>query len=210
MRSEKQQWIEIILVVLTGFLKYILMDWLEMRAFYIAGICIFWSVYVFHRYSKDHSILKHWGFRSENFLRSFFMLLPVILLGIFGSVLYGVLKGNLTLNWHVLPVLVLYPVWGVIQQFMMVDLIADNLLNLKTLTLKKYQSLLITALIFSLVHQPDILLMGITFLMETVFLMVFNRYRNLWALGLAHGWIATFILFYALERDLWIELFAWF
>ena len=210
MRTEKQQWIEILLVLLTGCLKYVLMDWLNMRAFYIVGISVFWSGYIWHRYSGHHEILKQWGYRKDNFSKSLVVLLPVMLVCIVGSAFYGIFKGKPLMNWHVLPVLLLYPVWGIVQQFMMVSLIDGNLRSLEAFKLKKYQSVLITAFIFSIVHQPYWLLMAITFLLEVVFLLVFHTYRNLWALGLAHGLIGTFLLFYVSNRDLWIELFAWF
>lgn len=210
MRSEKRQWIEILLVILTGLLKYIMIDWLEMRAFYITGISIFWSVYLLQRYAKDHAVLIKWGFRKEYFSRSFVVLMPFMIISIICAVLFGIINNRALLNWRVLPVLFLYPAWGLIQQFMMIDLIAGNLLSMHAFRIKKYQAILITAFIFSMVHQPYILLMIVTFFMEILFLIVFDRYRNLWALGIAHGWIATFILYYALNRDLWTELFAWF
>jgi uncharacterized membrane protein (DUF485 family) len=52
--------------------------------------------------------------------------------------------------------------------------------------------------------------MAFTFAMEVIFLTVYFKWRNLWAIGLAHGWIATFLIYYVLDRDLWTELFAWF
>jgi membrane protease YdiL (CAAX protease family) len=66
------------------------------------------------------------------------------------------------------------------------------------------------SILFSLIHFPDPFLMAFTFFMEFIFLMVFNKFRNLWALGLTHGWVATFLLYFVQGRDLWKELFAWF
>ncbi len=210
MDSEKQKWFELLMVIATGCLKFILMDWLGMRAFYITGICLFWAGYIFYRYLKDHGILKQWGYTKENFGKSMLILLPFVLISIICIIIYVFIKSEIILSWHVLPVLILYPAWGIIQQFMMVNLIACNLQEIRSVRLNNMQSILITAFIFSLVHHPYILLMIFTFIMEILFLLVFMKWRNLWALGLAHGWIATFLLFYALERDLWTELFAWF
>ncbi|MBN2274863.1 MAG: CPBP family intramembrane metalloprotease [Bacteroidales bacterium] len=114
------------------------------------------------------------------------------------------------LNWHVIPVFLSYPVWGVMQQFMMLGLLAGNLISIKKTKLKSVQVIFITSLIFSIVHYPDLSLMMFTFLMQLVFTAVYLKWRNLWALGLAHGWIATFLLFIILKRDLWVEFFAWF
>ena len=209
MLSEKQKWFELLMVILTGCLKFIFMDWMNLRSFYISGICIFWFCYVIYRYSKDHEILKYWGYRKENFKKSMVTLLPFLLISVTGTFIHMTIKDRLVFSWHLIPILMLYPVWGIIQQFMMVSLIAGNLQSLKIIKLNKYQSILITAFIFSQVHYPGIFLMIFTFIMEIIFLMVFYKWRNLWALGLVHGWVATILLFYIENRDLWTELFTW-
>jgi hypothetical protein len=125
-------------------------------------------------------------------------------------VIYGVIRQvSVPIN-HILPILVLYPVWGIIQQFMLVNILAENLRNLRTSLSGKFTVVLLTSGIFSLVHYPIYLLMVFTLVMEVLFLNVYFKLRNLWAIGIAHGWAATFIIGYILERDLWVELFAWF
>lgn len=44
-RTDKTAHFELVAVSLTVILKFILMDWLSMRAFYIGGICLFWALY---------------------------------------------------------------------------------------------------------------------------------------------------------------------
>jgi len=204
------QSIEFPAVLLTALLKFVLMDWLGMRAFYIGGICIFWLSYFIARYSLDHSILKQWGFKKDNFKKSLLTLLPYIIISICIAVIYGIIKPVTILNPDIIPILILYPLWGIIQQFMVANILAENLLNLKSVSSNKYVVILLTSSIFSLVHYPGVFLMAFVFAMEMLFLTVYFKWKNLWAIGLAHGWVATFVLFYILERDLWIELFAWF
>ncbi|MBN1790009.1 MAG: CPBP family intramembrane metalloprotease [Bacteroidales bacterium] len=209
-RTDKTAYFELAAVSLTVILKFILMDWLSMRAFYIGGICLFWALYFYYRYSRNTAILKQWGFKRFNFRKSGLELLPFLLICICISVIYGVIrKVSVPLN-HILPVLVLYPVWGIVQQFMLVNILAENLRNLRTSLSGKFTVILLTSVIFSLVHYPVYLLMVFTLVMEVLFLKVYFKWRNLWAIGIAHGWAATFIICYILERDLWVELFAWF
>jgi len=111
---------------------------------------------------------------------------------------------------HLLPVLALYPVWGIVQQFMMICIVAENLSGLKKLSRNKPLVIVITSILFGLIHFPDFSLMIFAFVMEIAFLVIYYKWRNLWAIGLAHGWISTFLLFYVLGRDLWTELFLWF
>jgi membrane protease YdiL (CAAX protease family) len=210
LKPDRKKWIEILAVAFTGLLKFIIMDWLQMRAFFICGACLFWLSYVFVAYKSDNKILKYWGFKKENFRKSLLILLPFTLLSIAAILFYAVYSEIFMLNWHIIPVFLLYPLWGLAQQFMTAGLIAGNLASIKSYQPGPFQVIFITSLIFSLVHYPHISLMAFTFVMQLIFTMVYLKWRNLWALGLAHGWIATFLLFYALERDLWIELFAWF
>ena len=206
MNSDKNRYFEILAVVLTGLLKFIFMDWLNFRAFYISITCIFWIIYISKRYKNDHTILKSWGFQKNNFRQSFFFLSPFIILSITGFILYGI--GNQTdiLNWRVIPILFLYPVWGIIQQFMMIGLIVGNLTELRIINIKTYQITLFTSILFSIVHYPSPFLMIFTFFMELLFILTYLKWKNLWSLGLCHGIIGSLLQFYVLGRDLWLEL----
>jgi len=203
-------YIELSALVLTVLLKYLLMDWLGMRAFYIAGICLFWSGYIAYRYSLDHSILRSWGLQKENFGKSLRVLLPFLIISVFLTIIFGKINHIPIINLNIIPVLVLYPLWGIIQQFMVVCILVQNLQNLPGFSLRMNRAILLPSILFSLIHYPHFTLMAFTFIMEIIFITVFQRWRNLWSLGIAHGWIASFVLYYFLNRDLWVELFAWF
>lgn len=206
--TDKRRGIEIAAVVATGLMKYIFMDWLNLRAFYIGVACIFWSVYIYKRYKGNSQILQQWGFRKNHFKQTFLFLLPFALVLFAAIVWYGIVYNAIFLNWHVIPVFVFYPVWGIIQQFLMVALVAGNLQAIKAINLSKYQIFLLTSLVFAWVHYPSLPLMVYTFFMELVFLTAWFNWRNLWALGLYHGWVASFLLFFVLGRDLWEELWT--
>ena len=186
------------------------MDWLQMRAFYIVGACLFWFIYVIYNYKSDRTYLKHWGFQKNNFRQSFLFLFPLAIVSITVIVIYGMVNDTAILNWHILLTFLLYPAFGLFQQFMMAGLIAGNLIAIEKIRFKNYQVVMLTSLIFSLIHYTNFFLMIFTFFLELIFITVYLKWRNLWPLGLIHGWVATFLLYYILERDLWTELFAWF
>ncbi len=206
--TDKQRGFEIAAVVATGLLKHVFMDWLNLRAFYIGVACIFWSVYIYKRYRKNRQILQQWGFRKNHFNRSFLFLTPFGLLMSAAIVWYGLTHNAVFLNWHIIPVFIFYPVWGLIQQFLMLSLIAGNLVSISTIKRSKTQIILLTSALFALVHYPSLPLMVFAFLMELVFAFAFFKWRNLWALGLYHGWVASLLLFFVLGRDLWNELWT--
>jgi hypothetical protein len=205
-KPDKLRSFEIAAVVATGLLKYVFMDWLNLRAFYIGVACIFWSVYIYNRYRKNRKILQHWGLRKDHFKQTFLFLVPFALLMIAAIVWYGISYNAVFLNWHIIPVFIFYPAWGIIQQFLMLALVAGNLQSITTVKLCKVQIILLTSAVFAMVHYPSLPLMVLTFFMELIFAVAYFKWRNLWALGLYHGWIASLLLFFVLGRDLWNEL----
>ncbi len=204
--TDKLRHFEIAAVVATGFMKYIFVDWLTLRTFYIGVACIFWSVYIYIRYRNNKQILQHWGFRKNHFKQTFFLITPFAFILIGAIIWYGISNKVLFLTWHIIPVFIFYPVWGIIQQFLMLALVAGNLHSLPTLPLSKVQIILLTSTVFSLVHYPSLPLMVFTFFMELVFAFAYFKWRNLWPLGFYHGWVASLLLFFVLGRDLWNEL----
>jgi uncharacterized protein len=199
---------EIVAVVATGVLKYIFMDWLNLRSFYIGAAIIFWSFYIYKRYKRNNQVLQQWGFRKKYFTRTFLFITPFAILLTAAIILYGISTHAFFLNWHVIPVFIFYPAWGIIQQFLMLALIAGNLQSVSFIRLNNSQIIILASLVFALVHYPSLPLMIFTFFMELFFLIAYFRWRNLWPLGLYHGWVATLLLFYVLERDLWNELWT--
>lgn len=198
-------------IIATAVLKFIMMEWLNMVAFYVTGISLFWIGYIIYRYFHDSTILVKWGFRKEGFRQTLVFMIPFISICVIASIILGDVNSSVViLNWRLIPVLFLYPLWGLFQQYIMLVLIADNLVELEKVELNKYQAILITSLLFSLIHYPSFFLMIFTFFMEVIFLLAWFRWKNLLALGLTHGLVATFLLFYVLDRDLWLELFEWF
>ena len=206
--TDKRRWFEILAVVLTGTLKYVMMDWLGLRLFYITAAILFWGVYIWFRYRENPMIISQWGIRKENFKRTFLFLLPYALGILVLIVGYGFYVNAYFLNWRFIPVLVIYPLWGIIQQFMMIALVAGNLQAITSLHLRNSQVMLWTSLLFAFVHYPSLPLMGFAFLMELLFIWAYFNWRNLWALGLFHGWLGSLFQFFVLGRDLWKELWV--
>lgn len=206
--SNKLKRREILAVLITGLLKFVLMDWLNFRAFYIAGACLFWIIFIYRRYQGSPGILQKWGFRKDNLKQPLLWLLPFAIPVILAIVAYGTIYNASFLNWHFLPVLLFYPLWGLFQQFMIAGLVAGNLVELPESRLSKPQAILMVSFLFALIHYPSWPLAIYVFVMEMVFLIVYFKWNNLWALGLYHGVVSSFFLFFVMGRDLFTELWA--
>ncbi|MGM0531766.1 MAG: CPBP family glutamic-type intramembrane protease [Bacteroidota bacterium] len=208
--TDKIRWLEILAVAITGAMKFILMDWLEMRGLYIGAACLFWMLFIAKRYKENNEVLRDWGFRKNHFKKTFLFILPFAGVLVAGIIWYGISFNARFLNWHVIPVLLLYPAWGMIQQFMMIGIIAGNLQKIDSLNLDIPQIVLLISLLFALIHYPSVPIMAFAFFMELLFASVYFKWRNLWPLGLYHGWLGSLFLFFVLGRDLWNELWPMF
>ncbi len=206
--SDNRRIFEIGVVIATGIGKFIFMDLLELRLTYIIIACLFWMSYIFYRSKQNKGILKYWGLSSRYFTASFLGILPfaLVLIGLF--VIVGIQRDTNILDWSIIPILLLYPLWGIIQQFVIVGLIARNLKDLKKIKVPYLFIILFTALIFSIVHYPSALLMAGTFLLAIAYTKLYLSGRNLIVLGIYHGWLGAFFYYTILERNSWQEVFV--
>jgi len=205
---ESIRWFEIVAVVVTGLGKFLLMDMLNWRLGYISVACAFWLWYVIFRYRKDRMILTYWGFSRVHFKQTFLWLLPVGTGAIILFLIVGEVMETHILSWHILPILILYPIWGTIQQFLMVGLVTGNLMELDSLNLPRWLIVFLTATLFSVVHFPHVYLVAGTFILALVYAAVYMKKKNLYVLGLFHGWVGAFFFYTILARDPFGEVFG--
>ena len=199
-------WFEIVAVVATGALHLLLRSH-GANGVFIALASVFWTVYIARHVWQDATAWTRWGFRSDNLPRAFKWptLLFVMASGAMG--IYGVITGTLVWRWHMLFLLLLYPLWGILQQFLVQALVVANLIKVaprhgRTL------AIIIGAILFAAVHYPYPWLMLATGGLACFFIPWYLRDRNLWPLGLYHGWLGTFFYVWVLGRDPWFEVFG--
>jgi hypothetical protein len=198
-------YLEISAVVLTAILHWILhgIGYLGLFVF-IAGI--FWLSYIVIRIVRERRILFQWGFRIDN-LSIAFRIPSVFFLGTMtGMLIYAYYRGSLTITRHMLYALALYPLWGLVQQFLIQVLIVNNLIEICK-SEKRVIPILIGILAFTTVHYPEWLLMLGSFFIGIIFIVHYIRIKNLLPLGLYHGWLGVFFYAWILGKDPWQEVF---
>lgn len=205
--SDRVRYLEIIAVVATAIGKVIFMDLLQWRFPFIVTVMLGWIVYIFIR-SRKSGTLAHWGFRMNNFGKAVRVLLPFAVAAIVSFFVIGHLQGTINLSWHIFPVLILYPLWGTIQQFLVIALVAGNLRDMNKNQLPPLLIILLTAILFGAVHYPFYWLMAGTFALALLYGWVFLRVRNVFALGLFHGWLGGLFFYTVVDRDPFVEVFG--
>ncbi len=205
--STQQRNFELVAVVLTGLGKFLFMDWLNLKLAYILVAILFWSGYVLYQQQKQPGILSYWGLSTVSFFKSFWSLFPIFIGISLLAVCYGQYSGSSVLDLSILAILLLYPIWGIIQQFIIIALVGRNLKDHSKIDLNKSTIIAITAFVFGIVHYPHPLLIIATFLLALVYTHLYLKGYNLLVLGIYHGWLGAVFYYTVLGRHAWNEVF---
>ncbi|MDH5563910.1 MAG: hypothetical protein OEY91_09860 [Nitrospirota bacterium] len=200
------QRVELGAVVFTGILHPFFTHF-GAKGLFIFLASVFWVGYVGWRVWQDSRLWVQWGFQTENLLPAFLWPTVIFVVATGAIAWYGARSGRLFWQGHIFFLLLLYPLWGILQQFLVQAL---GVANLMALFPKQgwIVAMPVGAVLFSLVHYPNGWLMIATGLMASLFIPCYLRDRNLWPLGFYHGWLGTFFYLWVLGKDPWMEVFG--
>jgi hypothetical protein len=190
-------------VVATVAAKFLVWNLLGWGFVFITAALLFWAGYAGFRYRTDRSILATWGFSSKGVGKSLRMIAPFGAAGIGFCIVYGVFSDGAVVHPTLFLLLVLYPPWGTVQQFLVVTMGARNVVALGGERATPRAAALVGAVGFALVHVPLWPLVAATFALGLVTTQVYLRAGNLWVTGVFHGWFATLFYFLVLGEDPW-------
>jgi uncharacterized protein len=172
---------------------------LPMTAF--IPLCIgFWAIYLVFVIRHHSLIAVQWGLLPRQHLGALGLRLgPLLLLCLSGGALYAVACERPLIPDYILVSIVLYPFWGLIQQWLVQALLVDNIRALSGASLPWLIGM--GAVGFGAVHIQYPLLVVATGLMGAVYVYLFQRWRNLWPLALCHGWLGSFFYPWVLDEN---------
>ena len=104
--------------------------------------------------------------------------------------------------------LIVYPIWGTIQQFLVIGLVAGNVKDSKKNDFPDAVIIFLTALLFGLLHYPFYWLMAGTFVLALFYGYVYLRKRNVYVMGIFHGWLGGLFFYTVVGRDPFEEVFG--
>jgi len=201
-----QSALEVSGVIATGGLHLVFVHAFNARATFITLSIAGWTAYIATRLWNDPSCLLVWGFSRQGLRTALTATTVVALPATALMAIIALSQDALSLQWHMLPLLLLYPIWGLVQQFLVQALVAANLKRAAPAISSTWIVTPICGLLFGIVHLPDLRLAGCTFLLGLVFTPIYLKWRNLWPLGLYHGWLGVLFYFWILRRDPWSEV----
>ncbi len=199
---------EIAAIVAVALGRLLFMVELGWRLPFIAVVIIGWSYYVYRRLREAPGLRSYWGLRTDNFWQSFLRLLPLAIFLLASFIGYGLYFGTEVLDWSVLIVMLVYPVWGIVQQFLALGIFSRNISDGWGGNRPEWQTILLTGGLFGLIHYPFPILMLATFVLGLVYTWLYLRGYNLIALGVYHGLLGAMFFYTVLGRNAFLEAFG--
>ena len=189
-------------VVLTG-VGHLVASRAGVSGAYVPVVIAGWGGYVGVRAATEPGNLADLGLTRQNLGRS---ARDVGLLAggaALGMAAYGAANGSLRLDASLIPLLVLYPAWGLTQQVLVQGFVTRHLAGAGLPALAVAP---ISAVTFGLVHVPNWPLTAATTALGATFAPLYLRDQTLWPLGVAHGALGALFYVWVLDRDPWAEL----
>jgi uncharacterized protein len=172
---------------------------------FIAGASLFWAFYVIVRAGQDKNAFREWGFRSQNLMPTAAASAVLFCIGAVGMAMIAEAQGSISFPLHTLVLFLLYPIWGVIQQFLALGIVVSNLERIDASRRMRPVIMVGSAVLFGLIHVYNWRLAAATILFELTVIPIYLRFRNLWPLGILHGWLGALFYLWILHEDLWVE-----
>jgi hypothetical protein len=172
---------------------------------FIAGACVFWAAFVAIRVRRDRSVLRDWGFGTDNFWPASAACALLFGIGAAAMGLTAAYQRTFTFPIHTLALFLIYPIWGVIQQFLALGIVVANLERIVALRHRPWLIIFGVAALFGLIHIYDWRLAAATCLFELAAIPIFMRFHNLWPICIVQGWLGALFYLWVLHEDLWAE-----
>ena len=204
--SDRRRILEIILVIITGLGRILFVNLLGIRYVFLFSAIILWTGYILVSALRDKNLINYWGLSFSNSKTTFKILGIIGIIAFLLILSYGIYYRTLSFNENIILILILYPIWGLIQQFLIMSLFAGNLKDLSSKKIHDVTIILVTSVLFSMVHYPSVPLILATFVMALLYTFLFLKERNILPLGIFHGVLGGMFFYAVLQKDLWFEL----
>jgi uncharacterized protein len=148
------------------------------------------------------------GFSCSHFGAALRLLFLPVILGCLVLLAIGYVTNSIHRSTHFITNLFIVPCWGVIQQYVLQGFLYRRIRFLClgvsphrfTLAQRIWLAILLTAGLFAMVHLPNIALTLLTLIAAIMWIGVYERAPNLWALGLSHG-LLSLVLMHSLPLE---------
>ncbi len=167
------------------------------KAFFIIPAVIACGGYALYAVTASRSTRLEYGIRVDNIGRA--TKLTVLVLGPLAVALVGiaVARGAAAPPRSFYVALLIYPIWGIVQQFLFQSFLHTRLIRLGVTP----WSVLIVAVLFAIVHPSSAGMFWITLVGGLAASAIFLKCPNIFPLGVGHGILAAFVYYLLFGKD---------
>lgn len=193
------RYVELLAVILLGASHVVIEVAFSLRATRIfnAAVLSVCFVYLVWRVWTTEGLLYRWGFRADNFWIAFRSHLPFFSGATAILFLWGGIRGSISLPPPFWIAALLYPLFGVAQQFVLQNLL---MANLRSFVSQQSLCAFLSAFLFALSHLPRWKLAAVAFVAGFFLVLAYQRRPNLWAVGIIHGLLASLAFYLVLDE----------
>lgn len=151
----------------------------------VVCVLIGYAVFVLARRSQSW---RDYGVRCDNLVASAWRVGAWTVLAAGVIITWAILHGTSLWRPELLIMLPLYPLWGLVQQFIFQGILHRALLVLLP---QRSLALILNSVAFASVHITDWRLVALTFVAGIAWSWFYQRWPNVWVLGISHGILAS-------------------
>ena len=203
--SDRRRLLEVAAIIAVAAGRLLFMLELGWRIPFILIVTLGWGAYVYWRIRQAPNMKSYWGLTLTGFRASFTALLPIALACATVFLAFGYYFETQVLDWTIIIILLTYPLWGAVQQFLALGVFARNLKDGWGGRAKDWQVIVATGLLFGLIHYPFPVLMAATTVLGLTYSWLYLRGYNLLAMGIYHGWLGGLFFYTVLGRNPFLE-----
>jgi len=195
---------DMLLLVATSAVHLIFESLLRANGIFFAFAAVVWVGWLTRRFREEPGLLGAWGLTSQHLRPAMAAAAGIALAGAALLLALGRALGRPSLPAHFWAVVLIYLGWALVQQVALNGILARGIEPF----LPSWAVPLAAGALFSLAHLPDLPLMGLTFVAGVLWVALYLRWPNLWALSLCHGFLGALAYYMVLGRDPWLELIS--
>ncbi len=200
--------LEILALAGTAGAHLLTWNWPVLHAALVPSLVLGWTVWFTVRCRSQTTLRRELGITRAGLRPTLAWTLPLAALSILCFGAFAVIQGTLSLPWTLALLALSYPIWGLTQQLMVQGVLVRHLGSVGWFADRPWAIALAAGLLFGAVHWPFPLLMAGTSVMGAVFALVYLKHRNLWPLGVLHGWVGALFFLWVMDKDPMAELLA--
>ena len=196
---------ELLSALCTGIIFIVL--GLKYHIFYIIGILLYWGFYITYRYYSTNNIIKQWGIYNSTSIYKSFIYTSILSLGLC-LILYQYIHSFYLTN-NLFISIIIYPLWGIIQQFLLQSMILSNIIKLYKITNAITIQIIIIGLsfLFGIMHKHIPALIIPTTLWGYISSNLYVKFHNIIPIGIYQGILAIILFYGVLHIDVLNKIF---